>query len=219
MIRLLLLLSLATIPAFSQCTIQIISGTQAISTAPPKLNANFASLNTCKTNRYSGSTVPGVISSSRLGDLYTRTGTTEAYMCFSGTSCTAVASGNWVLLGTGSGGTGTVTVVGAGNLTSTACVTGGGSQAIQTPSSTCTIDSSGNISTPGTAAFGAGGSAVGVIAPTPGTVGTLPTCDSSIAGGRASVTDANATTFLSVVAAGGSNKVPVFCDGTNWKIG
>jgi hypothetical protein len=42
-------------------------------------------------------------------------------------------------------GTGTVTVVGAGSLTSTNCVTGGGSQTIQTPSANCTVDSSGNL--------------------------------------------------------------------------
>ncbi len=40
---------------------------------------------------------------------------------------------------------GTVTVVGAGTLTSTALVTGGGSQAIQTPFATATLDTSGNL--------------------------------------------------------------------------
>jgi hypothetical protein len=49
-------------------------------------------------------------------------------------------------------GTGTVTVVGAGNLTSTAIMTGGGSQASQTPSATATLNSSGNMSLPGTLA-------------------------------------------------------------------
>lgn len=47
-------------------------------------------------------------------------------------------------------GSGTVTVVGAGNLTSTALVTGGGSQALQTPSATSTLDSSGNAVFAGT---------------------------------------------------------------------
>lgn len=42
-------------------------------------------------------------------------------------------------------GGGTVTVVGAGSLASTAIVTGGGSQTAQTPSSSATVDSSGNI--------------------------------------------------------------------------
>lgn len=37
--------------------------------------------------------------------------------------------------------------------------------------------------------------------------------------GRAMVSDATATTFNSVVAGGGANKVPVFSDGTNWRIG
>lgn len=36
------------------------------------------------------------------------------------------------------------------------------------------------------------------------------------AGDRAFVTDANATTFASIVAGGGANVVPVFYDGTNW---
>lgn len=60
-------------------------------------------------------------------------------------------------------GTGTVTVVGAGNLTSTALVTGGGSQTIQTPSATATMDSSGNIATPGTLTTGNGGSTAGAV--------------------------------------------------------
>lgn len=49
--------------------------------------------------------------------------------------------GTWVA----PAGTGTVTVVSAGTLFSTACVTGGGTQTLQTPSSNCTIDSGGNI--------------------------------------------------------------------------
>lgn len=48
------------------------------------------------------------------------------------------------------------------------------------------------------------------------TVATLP---ASGAYSRAFVTDANATTFGSVVAGGGANKVPVFHDGTDWRIG
>jgi hypothetical protein len=38
-------------------------------------------------------------------------------------------------------------------------------------------------------------------------------------GARAFVTDASTTTFDSTVAGGGSNTVPVWSDGTNWKIG
>jgi hypothetical protein len=48
------------------------------------------------------------------------------------------------------------------------------------------------------------------------TVVGLPT---GAAGQRAFVTDANATTFASIVAGGGANGVPVYHDGTNWRIG
>lgn len=50
------------------------------------------------------------------------------------------------------------------------------------------------------------------------TVSTLPTA-STVPYGKAFVSDANATTFASTVAGGGSNKVPVWSDGTNWIIG
>jgi len=49
------------------------------------------------------------------------------------------------------------------------------------------------------------------------TVATLP--GSPVKGWTAMVTDANATTFASIVAGGGSNNVPVYYDGTNWRIG
>ena len=51
------------------------------------------------------------------------------------------------------------------------------------------------------------------------TVTNLPSAATAGAGARAFVTDATATTFLSTVAGGGSNKVPVVSDGTNWLIG
>jgi hypothetical protein len=51
------------------------------------------------------------------------------------------------------------------------------------------------------------------------TVASLVAAGTAGAGARSYVTDANATTYLSVVAGGGSNKVPVFSDGTNWLIG
>jgi hypothetical protein len=53
----------------------------------------------------------------------------------------------------------------------------------------------------------------------PSTVATLPSATAMGAGARAFVTDANATTFASIVAAGGANGVPVYSDGTNWRIG
>lgn len=54
---------------------------------------------------------------------------------------------------------------------------------------------------------------------TPVAVASLPAAAAGLKGARAFVTDANATTFASVVANGGSNNVPVYCDGTNWRIG
>lgn len=53
----------------------------------------------------------------------------------------------------------------------------------------------------------------------PVAVASLQTCNAGNKGARSFVTDANATTFLSTVAAGGANNVPVVCNGTNWVIG
>lgn len=50
-------------------------------------------------------------------------------------------------------------------------------------------------------------------------VSNLPSASVSGAGARAFVTDATATTFASTVAGGGANNVPVYSDGTDWKIG
>ncbi len=69
-------------------------------------------------------------------------------------------------------GSGTVTVVSSGSLTSTALVTGGGTTTLQTPAATATMDSSGNISTPGTISSGVGGSVGGYIGLTQGTATT-----------------------------------------------
>jgi hypothetical protein len=60
--------------------------------------------------------------------------------------------------------------------------------------------------------FGQGSLTVGV-----STVSGLPT--DATQGDRRMVTDANATTFASVVAGGGSNIVPVYWDGSDWRIG
>ena len=49
------------------------------------------------------------------------------------------------------------------------------------------------------------------------TVATLPAATTPYL--KAFVSDANATTFNSIVAGSGANKVPVFSDGTNWRIG
>jgi hypothetical protein len=59
----------------------------------------------------------------------------------------------------------------------------------------------------------------GVVRNTTFTVATLPSAVTMGAGARAFVTDATVTTFASTVAGGGANGVPVYSDGTNWKIG
>ena len=51
----------------------------------------------------------------------------------------------------------------------------------------------------------------------PMTVAELPSA--ADVGSRAFVTDSSVSTFGSTVAGGGSTKVPVYFDGTNWKVG
>lgn len=51
------------------------------------------------------------------------------------------------------------------------------------------------------------------------TVAGLPDANEAGQGARRTVTDASATTFASVVIGGGSNVVPVFSDGSQWRIG
>lgn len=60
---------------------------------------------------------------------------------------------------------------------------------------------------------------VGIVSPPVTTVARLPSAAAAGAGTRRFVTDATATTFMSTVAGGGANSVPVVSDGTNWKIG
>jgi hypothetical protein len=51
------------------------------------------------------------------------------------------------------------------------------------------------------------------------TVANLPSAATAGAGARATVSDATATTFYSVVAGGGANTVPVISTGSDWRIG
>ena len=51
------------------------------------------------------------------------------------------------------------------------------------------------------------------------TVTTLPSAVTSGIGARSFVTDALAPTFGAVVATGGAVAVPVYSDGTNWRVG
>lgn len=51
------------------------------------------------------------------------------------------------------------------------------------------------------------------------TVATLPSAAISSKGARSFVTDASAPTFGSTVVGGGAVAIPVYSDGTNWKVG
>ena len=51
------------------------------------------------------------------------------------------------------------------------------------------------------------------------TVATLPSASTSGVGARSFVTDASAPTFGATVSGGGAVAVPVYSDGTNWKVG
>ena len=51
------------------------------------------------------------------------------------------------------------------------------------------------------------------------TVDTLPAAADAGIGARAFVTDSSVSTFGTTVANGGSTNVPVYSDGTNWKVG
>jgi len=51
------------------------------------------------------------------------------------------------------------------------------------------------------------------------TVATLPSATTSGKGARAFVTDALLPAFGATVATGGAVAVPVYSDGTNWKVG
>jgi len=54
---------------------------------------------------------------------------------------------------------------------------------------------------------------------TPTTVAALPAAATAGAGARSFVSDANDTAFNAVVAGGSANNIPVFSDGTTWRIG
>ena len=54
---------------------------------------------------------------------------------------------------------------------------------------------------------------------TPVTLVQLPTATIAGAGTRAFITDGSTATFGATVAGGGSNIVPIYSDGTNWKVG
>jgi hypothetical protein len=50
-------------------------------------------------------------------------------------------------------------------------------------------------------------------------VANLPSAAASGSGARAFVSDATTPTFGNVVVGGGAVKIPVYSDGTNWRVG
>ena len=102
---------------------------------------------------------------------------------------------------TTAGNTKTVNIGTGGAAGSTTTITIGNSVATSTTAMAGTVSFSGTVKTAVVAVSG------------------LPAAATAGAGARYFVTDANATTFASVVAAGGANGVPVYSDGTNWRIG
>ena len=149
-----LLLLLALSPAWAQR-----ESYGALANQYTKIN-NAAALSTRPIKE--ASSAPGTCAK---GEQYFNTTSATIFAC--------TTTNTWSAIGTGGGGT--VTVVSSGALTSTALVTGGGTQTLQTPSATATLDSSGNISTPGSITTGAGGSTAGVLELTQGTAPTAGT--------------------------------------------
>jgi hypothetical protein len=78
---------------------------------------------------------------------------------------------------------------------------------------------SSNICTIAPTANGSGTVRQLIVRHPPVAVANLPAAGTAGAGARSMVNDATATTFHSIVAGGGANTVPVFSDGTNWRIG
>lgn len=66
---------------------------------------------------------------------------------------------------------------------------------------------------------GAAGGTTAWIKVLPVAVASLPAAATAGNGAIAFVSDANATTYNSIVAGGGANGLPVHSDGTNWRIG
>jgi len=60
---------------------------------------------------------------------------------------------------------------------------------------------------------------IATMASTVYTVNTLPDAGVAGVGARTFVSDSSVTTFNTTVAGGGSNTVPVFSNGTTWKVG
>ncbi len=86
-------------------------------------------------------TITPTTSTINLGSTVALTTGQSAVIISDGTNYTAQLG---AAVGGGGGASGTVTVLSSGNLTSGKCATGGGGTTVQTPSSQCSVDTSGN---------------------------------------------------------------------------
>jgi hypothetical protein len=111
----------------------------------------------------------------------------------------------------------------AGNITLTGNVVSGSAANItfEAGAYTMTFDTTGNLSTSGTNGNITGAYVVSaaVVRTVPTTVSLLPLANVVGAGSRAFVTDANTATFGTTITGGAANAVPVYSDGTNWRVG
>ena len=111
----------------------------------------------------------------------------------------------------------------AGNITLTGNVVSGSDANItfEAGDYTMTFDTTGNLTTSGANGNITGAYVVSaaVVRTVPTTVSALPLANTVGAGGRAFVTDANTATFGTTISGGAANAVPVYSDGTAWRVG
>jgi hypothetical protein len=133
----------------------------------------------------------------------------------------------------GTSGTTGVTTIGGVNTTS--ILTVGRSTVSQTTNIQAGVTASGSTKTMNIGTAGAAGSTTtiaigsttgtstttvnGILKQQTYTVATLPSASTSGVGSRSFVTDALAPAFGATVVTGGAIAVPVYSDGTNWKVG
>ena len=146
-------------------------------------------------------------------------------MTFSGTAANNSVFGSAITTGT----------IGIGNTAGTGIITVGQSTVSQTTNIQAGATASGSTKTIALGTSGLAGSTTNIsIGSTTGTsittingikkqqnytVATLPSASTSGVGARSFVTDALAPSFNVTVVTGGAVAVPVFSDGTNWKVG
>lgn len=144
-----LLMGLTGWPALTLAQTQVDLRTQS-------KNIDFSGASSTKTVE-AGSALPGICAQSQLYLLLSSSTTPgqNLYVC--------TATNTWTLETGGSGGGG------LSGLTGNALVTANGSNGVQTPDGSATLDSSGNLRTPGTVSAGVGGSTAGYVSLTQGT--------------------------------------------------